>query len=658
MAPTLKDSSSRFSSTSVGPTGAVTTADEAKSSQPVALEVPVTVNGARAVEGSDKREPFSENTTTVLIFANGAVIRLNSGVTPGQLLFLTNEKIRKEVVCQVVKSKNYRNNSGYVELEFTEPVSGFWGMRFPGERPGTQTAPRNAAKPSADLSAVKNLMIDANAKLASPPAATPEAPGEFKTEIKADSRPGSKADFLAPSEASTVAPRLESNLLQEQLSALLSSEPAYDERTSPAAPPKEEALEVEAEPIEIAAQDTVAVVAAMPAASIVSATPVPKSVAPPSKSSFEDEEVKIPAWLQPLARNESVMAPTPVEDLPAPATVERSPVPSEIAALPRHIEPVRRPSSSAAVFGNALLGETAPAPAHPSTGSGKGIWIGALAAAVLVAAGAAWYFRDSLGYSQRNSGAAQLVPATALPSSQSSLPNSAATSSAASSPNVESASPDFSSQSSKPPAEGRVINSPSSFPASGKLQTAAISERITKAPPSVDATKAPSNEENQIVVVGPEKRPALGTVHLAKPKVSHSTGGQVGGTIEPTLEAHDQIPIADSSFSSDLITGSKQPAAPAARVEVGGDVRTARMISSIPPVYPALAKAQHISGEVRIDALIDANGRVTTMKVVSGPTLLHQAAMDALRQWKYQPATLDGKPVAMHLAVTIQFRLQ
>jgi protein TonB len=46
------------------------------------------------------------------------------------------------------------------------------------------------------------------------------------------------------------------------------------------------------------------------------------------------------------------------------------------------------------------------------------------------------------------------------------------------------------------------------------------------------------------------------------------------------------------------------------------------------------------------------------MKVVSGPTLLHQAAMDALRQWKYQPATLNGNTVPMHLTVTILFRLQ
>src|SRR5580693_3204619 len=113
--------------------------------QPVALEVPVTVNGARTVEGSDKREPFSEATKTVLVFGNGAVIRLGSPVSPGQLLFLTNEKTKKEVVCQVVKSKNYRSVSGYVELEFTESVVGFWGMRFPSDRIGAQTPAASTA---------------------------------------------------------------------------------------------------------------------------------------------------------------------------------------------------------------------------------------------------------------------------------------------------------------------------------------------------------------------------------------------------------------------------------------------------------------------------------------------------------------------------------
>src|ERR1700729_1015433 len=148
MSPTAKDLETSNSQTTARTTSG---AEEANKPQPVPLEVPVTVNGARTVEGSDKREPFSESTQTALVFHNGAVIRLSSSVTAGQLLFLTNDKTKKEVVCQVVKSKTYRNVSGYVELEFTEAVPGFWGMRFPGERVATSpSAPAPAiSKPAA-----------------------------------------------------------------------------------------------------------------------------------------------------------------------------------------------------------------------------------------------------------------------------------------------------------------------------------------------------------------------------------------------------------------------------------------------------------------------------------------------------------------------------
>jgi TonB family protein len=76
------------------------------------------------------------------------------------------------------------------------------------------------------------------------------------------------------------------------------------------------------------------------------------------------------------------------------------------------------------------------------------------------------------------------------------------------------------------------------------------------------------------------------------------------------------------------------------------------------PGYPLLAKSQHVEGDVQVDAVIDVNGRVTAAKAVSGPPLLQQAAVDALRQWKYRPATRNGKPVAMHLSVTIRFRVR
>src|SRR6266446_3446243 len=136
MPPTFKDSSTLPASPDKPERSTETSAaaEEVSSAQPVALEVPVKVSGTRAVEGGDKRETFSESTSTVLVLANGAVIRLSLSVAPGQLLFLTNEKTKKEIVCQVVKSKNDGSVSGYVELEFTEPVLGFWGMRFPGDR--------------------------------------------------------------------------------------------------------------------------------------------------------------------------------------------------------------------------------------------------------------------------------------------------------------------------------------------------------------------------------------------------------------------------------------------------------------------------------------------------------------------------------------------
>jgi hypothetical protein len=105
MPPTIKDSSSTLSTSPEKPERSAETSpapEEISSAQPVALEVPVTVNGTRAVEGSDKRETFSEKTNTVLVLANGAVIRLSSSVAPGQLLFLTNEKTRKEIVSQAI----------------------------------------------------------------------------------------------------------------------------------------------------------------------------------------------------------------------------------------------------------------------------------------------------------------------------------------------------------------------------------------------------------------------------------------------------------------------------------------------------------------------------------------------------------------------------
>jgi hypothetical protein len=92
--------------------------------------VRVKATGARPGNTAGERELFSESTSTVLVFERGGVIRLAAAVTPGQLLFLSNEESKREVVAQVVRKRAHRPTECYVELEFTEPAPKFWGMEF------------------------------------------------------------------------------------------------------------------------------------------------------------------------------------------------------------------------------------------------------------------------------------------------------------------------------------------------------------------------------------------------------------------------------------------------------------------------------------------------------------------------------------------------
>lgn len=95
------------------------------------------------------------------------------------------------------------------------------------------------------------------------------------------------------------------------------------------------------------------------------------------------------------------------------------------------------------------------------------------------------------------------------------------------------------------------------------------------------------------------------------------------------------------------------PAAPA--VKVGGDVQPPKLVSSVMPVYPSVARSAGVSGKVIVQASISATGAVVATSVISGPALLRQAAVDAVRHWKYQPATLNGTPVAVDISVTMSF---
>jgi protein TonB len=64
------------------------------------------------------------------------------------------------------------------------------------------------------------------------------------------------------------------------------------------------------------------------------------------------------------------------------------------------------------------------------------------------------------------------------------------------------------------------------------------------------------------------------------------------------------------------------------------------------------------TGNVVIDAVVGTEGKVESMNVLSGPPSLRDAAMQALKQYRYEPATRDGQPVPAHVTVTIRFRFE
>ena len=90
----------------------------------------------------------------------------------------------------------------------------------------------------------------------------------------------------------------------------------------------------------------------------------------------------------------------------------------------------------------------------------------------------------------------------------------------------------------------------------------------------------------------------------------------------------------------------------------GGRAKEPELLSSSPPIYPALAKQAHIEGQVTIDAVVDTSGKLTNMTVISGAPLLREAALDSLRTWRYRPGYLNEKPVPTKTSITVNFRLR
>ncbi len=100
----------------------------------------------------------------------------------------------------------------------------------------------------------------------------------------------------------------------------------------------------------------------------------------------------------------------------------------------------------------------------------------------------------------------------------------------------------------------------------------------------------------------------------------------------------------------------KQPSAAAAPLRIS-HMSEGDLIRKVLPIYPPLARNARIQGSVVLQATISKNGAIKNLRVVSGHPMLVQAAIDAVRQWRYRPYLLNHEPVEVETQVTVNFSL-
>jgi protein TonB len=101
----------------------------------------------------------------------------------------------------------------------------------------------------------------------------------------------------------------------------------------------------------------------------------------------------------------------------------------------------------------------------------------------------------------------------------------------------------------------------------------------------------------------------------------------------------------------------KVQAAPPKKINISAGVAVGNLIQKTSPVYPPIAKAARVSGTVVLQATISKTGTIENLRVISGPAMLQQAALDAVRSWRYRPYLLNNDPVEVETTVNVIFSL-
>lgn len=150
--------------------------------------------------------------------------------------------------------------------------------------------------------------------------------------------------------------------------------------------------------------------------------------------------------------------------------------------------------------------------------------------------------------------------------------------------------------------------------------------------------RTPSKIPKAIKMIKEEEAPATGLVGGV---VGGVPGGQVGGVV------------------GSIISSSAPPpkVATPQKLRVSQGVAEGNLLRKIEPQYPQMAKVAHIQGDVILAATISKSGTIENLHQVSGHPILVQAAMEAVKQWRYKPYLLNGEPVEVETTIKVSFKM-
>ena len=168
--------------------------------------------------------------------------------------------------------------------------------------------------------------------------------------------------------------------------------------------------------------------------------------------------------------------------------------------------------------------------------------------------------------------------------------------------------------------------------------------------PASDAPTPPLSAASQHVAQpAPARGAGPSTLAVPEPPAPRDTAVDVAVVQEKSVVAASvgkrNVPRPSSTAAPDSAAPSSEEAT----------IVPPKLIKSVRAIASPEALRDFATGNVTLDAAVDPSGHVKTMKVLTGPPSLRNAAMDALKQYQYEPATQRGKPVAAHVTVTVRF---